>query len=35
MFKIKLVNSNATTTPKPSKTNNVLINVVASITTRN
>ncbi len=35
MFKIKLVNFNATTAPKPSKTNNVLINVVASITSHN
>jgi hypothetical protein len=35
MFRTKLVSSNATTTPKPSKTNNVPINVVDVITTCN
>jgi len=34
MFKIKPISSNATIAPKPPKTNNVLINVVADITTR-
>ncbi len=34
MFKIKLVNSNATTTLKPPKPNNVPINVVVVVTTR-
>jgi hypothetical protein len=35
MFRIKLVSSNATTTPKPLKPNNVLINVVVVVTTYN
>jgi hypothetical protein len=35
MFKIKLVNYNATIALNPSKTNNVLVNVVGFITTRN
>jgi hypothetical protein len=34
MFITKLVNSNATTTSKPPKINNVPINVVAVITIR-
>jgi len=33
MFRTKLVSSNAMITPKPPKTNNVLINVVVVITT--
>jgi hypothetical protein len=33
MFNIKLVNSNARTSPKPPKINNVPVNVVAFITT--
>jgi hypothetical protein len=32
MFKIKLVDSNATTSPKPPKINNVPVNVVSYIT---
>jgi hypothetical protein len=35
MFKTKPVSSNATTTPKPPKTNNVLVNVVVAITPHN
>jgi hypothetical protein len=35
MFITKLISFNATTTPKPSKTNNVPINVVNVITTCN
>jgi hypothetical protein len=35
MFKTKLVGSNVTTTPKPPKTDNVLINVVVVVTTYN
>ncbi len=33
MFKTKLVGSNVTTTPKPLKTDNVLVNVVVVVTT--
>ncbi len=33
MFRTKHVSSNATTTPKPPKTNNVLVNVIAIVTT--
>jgi hypothetical protein len=33
MFKTKLVSFNATTTFKPPKTNNVLVNVVDIVTT--
>jgi hypothetical protein len=35
MFKIKPVSSNAMTTPKSPKTNNVPINVVVVVTTHN
>jgi hypothetical protein len=35
MFKIKLVSYSAMTTSKPTKTNNVPVNVVAVITTHN
>jgi hypothetical protein len=35
MFRIKLINSNVTTSPKPPKHDNVLINVVAIVTTCN
>jgi hypothetical protein len=34
MFRTKLVNFNATITPKPLKINNVLVNVVVDVTTR-
>jgi hypothetical protein len=34
MFRSKHVNSNATITPKPPKTNNVLVNVIVVVTTR-
>jgi hypothetical protein len=34
MFRIKLVSYNATTPPKPTKTNNVPISVVVVITIR-
>ncbi len=35
MFKTKLVSSNAIITPKPPKLNNVPVNVVVDVTTRN
>jgi hypothetical protein len=35
MFKTKPISSNATTTPKPPKTDNVLVNVVVVVTIRN
>jgi hypothetical protein len=34
MFKTKHVSYNAIITPKPSKIDNVLVNVVADVTTR-
>ncbi len=35
MFKTKPISSNVMTTPKPPKIDNVLVNVVAVVTTRN
>jgi hypothetical protein len=35
MFKIRPISSNAMTTPKSFKTNNVPVNVVNDVTTRN